>query len=155
MKRMAGGLILLLTVAACSAEDPRPENLISEETYIDLLVELQLIRTLEDRSDEPVPGDSLRQEIFRKYEVDSLQFEESHTYYQQNLEEQKARIGQAIERLRRDRMIRRDSASRQPEESATEPDTAGAAIPVDSSLSDTAIIDTAGADTAAADTSEG
>lgn len=154
MKRMAGGLILLLTVAACSAEDPRPENLIEEETYIDLLVELQLIRTLEDRSDEPVPADSLRQEIFRKYEVDSTQFEESHTWYQQNLEEQKVRIGQAIERLRRDR-IRRDSASRQPAESATEPDTAGAAIPVDTSLSDTSGFDAAEADTAAADTSEG
>lgn len=98
-------LLLSVIVAGCSESPERPEMLIGEETYISLLVELQLVRTYAetDRMDE-AGADSLRHIIFREYGVSDSAFWESHKYYQQFPQEQKKRVEEAIEQLRKDRM---------------------------------------------------
>ncbi|HLR77200.1 MAG TPA: DUF4296 domain-containing protein, partial [Balneolaceae bacterium] len=48
--------------------------------------------------------------IFQKYNVTKKQFEKSHFYYQNQLKTQTARIDKAIDRLREDRTLKKDSA---------------------------------------------
>ncbi|WP_372633710.1 DUF4296 domain-containing protein [Fodinibius sp.] len=100
-------LVILLSAlaAGCSESPEKPEILVDEETYISLLVELQLVRTYSetDRMDEAA-ADSLRDKIFREYGVSDSAFWESHEYYQQFPQAQKKRVEEAIERLRKDRM---------------------------------------------------
>lgn len=97
-------LSLVLSLAAGCSEDPnRPDDLIPEDDYIDLVVELYLINTFsETQLADSISVDSLREVVFEKYEVDSEQFRSSHSYYQDFPEAQKARIDSAIERLRMD-----------------------------------------------------
>lgn len=99
------GLVIILCIAVgCSESPEKPETLVDEETYISLLVELQLVRSYSetDQMDE-AGADSLRNQIFEDYEVSDTAFWESHTYYQQFPKEQKKRIDEAIEQLRIDR----------------------------------------------------
>ncbi len=96
---LSAGLLL-----SCSGSESPPDNLIEEETYIDLLVELQLLETYRSGVPDSVAADTLRAAIFRKHGVQPEAFRRSHRYYRQNLEEQKERIDEAIERLRRDQV---------------------------------------------------
>jgi hypothetical protein len=90
-----------------------PDNLIPEDQYISLLVELQLVRTYEETGKiDSLATDSLRNQIFQKYDVTSSAFQSSHGYYQQFPKKQKQRIDKAIEELRMDR-VQDSSRSRQ------------------------------------------
>lgn len=110
-------IVIVCLFTGCSESPEKPEILIDEETYISLLVELQLVRTYSetDRMDETA-ADSLRNQIFQEYEVPDSVFWESHKYYQQFPGEQKKRIEEAIEQLRKDRMNDPDQAGQQREE---------------------------------------
>ncbi|MDX1671849.1 MAG: DUF4296 domain-containing protein [Balneolaceae bacterium] len=99
--------ILLLSVLAFLAtscgEREKPENLIPEDTYIDILVEIQLAKSYQKSlPPDSIVYDSLNKKILGRYDVTKEQFEYSHQYYQQQLAEQTKRIDEAIERLRKD-----------------------------------------------------
>lgn len=106
-RRFIGFLTMLLLsgTAACTgnvSDDP-PENLIEEDTYINLLIELQLLKSYQ----ESVPPDStdidsLKSLIFDKYNVSELRFRLSHAYYQKQVEEQRQRVVRAIDSLRKE-----------------------------------------------------
>lgn len=105
-------VFLFISLTACSGDSQKPANLIDEEKYTDLLVELQLIRSYSENADtDSTTIDSLTSLVFRKYEVTSESFRESHQYYQQFPEEQKIRTDKAIERLKMDN-VEEDSVPR-------------------------------------------
>jgi len=109
MIREGAVIILLCLFAGCQDSPEKPETLIAEETYISLLVELQLVRTYSETGKLGEAGtDSLRKRVFREYEVSDTAFWDSHKYYQQFPSEQKKRVEKAIEQLRMDRMERPD-----------------------------------------------
>lgn len=84
----------------CDRSTPEPpENLITEDVYIDLVVEMQLIRVWHNTKGDSVNVDSLKQAVFLKYEVSEDQFISSHTFYEQQIKAQKQRLSKAIERL--------------------------------------------------------
>ncbi|SMO56610.1 DUF4296 domain-containing protein [Fodinibius sediminis] len=115
---MACILLMLFLLGACENSPERPEALIEEETYISLLVELQLVRTYSEAGQlDKGAADSIRSRIFREYGVADSVFWQSHTYYQQFPGEQKKRVEKAIEQLRMDRMARPNSRSSQPDSS--------------------------------------
>ncbi|MDX1617827.1 MAG: DUF4296 domain-containing protein [Balneolaceae bacterium] len=96
-------LALLASISACSANDgvTPPENLIGEETYLHLLIELQLLKSYQ----EIVPPDSmnidsLKKVIFNKYDVSEARFRKSHNYYQHQVGRQRQRVVRAIDSLR-------------------------------------------------------
>lgn len=101
----AASLLLFgLWIAGCN-QNESPSAVIEEEKYIDLMVELQLFRAYIQKA--PVDSatvDSLRNEIYSKYNVTPSQFKESHEFYQQQYVEQKERIDKAIEQLRMDQV---------------------------------------------------
>jgi len=97
--------LLLLTVFGCSDHPPKPDQLIKENKYIDLMVELQLIRSYgEINSLDSLTVDSLTDEVFQKYETTDSVFVQTHNYYQQFPEKQQTRIEKAIERLKMDQV---------------------------------------------------
>lgn len=95
-------LLLFVFTLGCEQNSPPPE-LIEEDTYIDLLVELQLLKSYRETvaADSGVV-DSLQQQIYSKYDITKEQFRISHDYYQEQYIEQKKRVDKAIERLRMD-----------------------------------------------------
>lgn len=96
-------LLLAFTAVSCSKQANPPSHLINEDTYIDLLIELHLLRNYQAHSTvDSSTVDSLMKQIFKKYGVTRQQFKKSHDYYQRQLEKQSNRINQAIDRLRKD-----------------------------------------------------
>lgn len=110
-------VLLVFFLAGCSDVPQKPNNLIDEDTYTDLLIELQLIRSYGEHADtDSTTIDSLTTEVFQKYEVTRELFRESHQYYQQFPAEQKMRTEKAIEQLKMDNVeeddIPRDTLSK-------------------------------------------
>ena len=83
---------------ACTAED-KPPNLIEDDVYIDLLVEMQIIKS-HSYIEPGLKVDSLRMEVLDYYGVTKAEFLQSHAFYQSEGEVQVERIEEAIERLR-------------------------------------------------------
>lgn len=98
-------LLLFLSVLGCSDDPSKPEVLIKEDKYIDLMVELQLVRSYgETNSLDSLTVDSLTDEVFQKYETTDSVFVQTHNYYQQFPENQQKRIEKGIERLKMDQV---------------------------------------------------
>ncbi len=96
--------LLGLITSCANNESPRPENLIPEDDYIELLIELQLLESYQESNPEDsakVNTDSLTQLIFDKYKVTRQQFVTSHEYYQREIKPQVDRIASAIDSLRK------------------------------------------------------
>lgn len=97
--------LLLVSLANCSEDSQKPNELIAEDTYIDLLIELQLVRSYgESNYADSLTVDSLATEVFEHYGVSDSAFYQSHQYYQQFPQEQEVRIDEAIERLKMDQV---------------------------------------------------
>ncbi|MEX2604855.1 MAG: DUF4296 domain-containing protein, partial [Gracilimonas sp.] len=80
-------------------ETPKPKNLIDQENYIDLLVEMQYIKTYRDAYPDSVSADSLKNIIYKKYVITESQFLASHEYYQKQVREQLVRVDEVIRRI--------------------------------------------------------
>lgn len=112
MKKCCLLLVLIGLTIACGPKKAPPEHLVQEDTYVDLMVELRLLRTYQEFSSaDSARIDSLIQAVFNKYDVSRQQFKQNHAYYQNHLEEQKKRIDKAIEQLRKDRVYKADSTA--------------------------------------------
>ncbi len=104
-------IVLLLLLSGCGDSD-RPGNLIEEDTYINLLVELQLVKShIQSSKIKPGVADSLERVIYDKYDITRDQFLQSHHYYQKQSTEQKKRLDEAIERLKMDKVRKQNSDS--------------------------------------------
>jgi hypothetical protein len=120
--RLFFGLILMcILLAGCNHYNKRPKHLIPDSTYINLLVELQLLKSYQQaQRPDSVTVDSLRKAIFKKYGTNERRFKKSHTYYRRHVKQQNERIKKAIKRLQQDRVIHKDTLAKK--------DTAGAAV---------------------------
>lgn len=99
----------IFILASCSDDHQKPDNLIDEDTYTDLMIELQLIRSYgENAETDSTTIDSLTSGVFQKYDVSAEAFLESHEYYEHFPEQQKARTEEAIERLKMDQVENTD-----------------------------------------------
>ncbi len=87
--RIAGYIVILLLVGACQEviRPEKPKNLLSKEKMIEILVESYTgnsARSIDNRKlrDAGVQLDSI---LYKKFDVDSLTFAESHVYYSSQL----------------------------------------------------------------------
>jgi hypothetical protein len=113
MRLFLAVLACTLFMSSCFNQDDRPADLLPEGTYIDLMVELQLLQSYQERQrPDSTKADSLRQAIFEKYGASEEHFSESHRYYQEDVEAQRERISQAIEKLRKDRISAADTTEK-------------------------------------------
>jgi hypothetical protein len=93
----AGLIVTALMMVSCSEQ--KPDDLIGKEDFVNLLVEFELLRTLQ-RTD----GDSLRTAEFARavldhYGITSEQFERSNEYYLTDTEVYRNLYREAIEQL--------------------------------------------------------
>ena len=93
--------LALLFVVSClrQEETSKPDNLISEQNYIDLLVEMQHITTYRDARPNTVNADSLKSLVYDKFGITEEQFLASHQYYQKQVNRQIARVNEALRQM--------------------------------------------------------
>ncbi|MFD2532793.1 DUF4296 domain-containing protein [Gracilimonas halophila] len=95
------GLVFFISYSCVGPEEiPKPKNLLPEDTYIDLLVEVQHVITYKNAYPDSVNSDSLTSLVYDKYQVTEEEFLSSHEYYQKQVKEQVERIDEALLRLR-------------------------------------------------------
>lgn len=100
-------IIFLLVLSSCNQSPQKPDPLIPEKKYVNLLVELQLVRSYSKvAGKDSLSTDSLAQQVFNEYGISRQVFEENHTYYQKFPKQQKERINRAIELLKMDKVER-------------------------------------------------
>lgn len=100
-------LVILLLLSSCQEDirTPPPENLLDEQTYIDLLIEFQLIDAYYNRfrsAQDTLPDmATMRNDVLDRYDTNWSQFKRSHDYYKTQPGEQLNRIDKTIEELRK------------------------------------------------------
>ena|SRR5699024_7975533 len=110
MRFLTGLLLFGICLSGCQKYNKKPSDLLSKDTYINLFIELQLLKSYQiEQSPDSMTVDSLQKVIFKKYGATKKQFEKSHTYYQHNVKTQNKRIQEAIDRLNEDRIDKPDS----------------------------------------------
>ncbi len=92
------GFLVMASVSLTGCES-QPEDLIDEDTYIDLLVEFELINSLHSESGDTDTVLRATDEVFRTYEITEEQFLRSHEFYQTDVENQVLRHRTAVERV--------------------------------------------------------
>lgn len=103
---MALSAVLIFIVSCTNSESPKPpKELLDESTYIDLLIEFQLVDSYYNRytsRQDTLPDPSvMKQEILQKYDITWERFKKSHDHYKQHPEAQRQRIEKAIEEIRK------------------------------------------------------
>ncbi|MFV1884388.1 MAG: DUF4296 domain-containing protein [Balneola sp.] len=103
--------VFLFSFFGCVDEEivPKPDNLIDEETYVKLMVEIQLLDAWIFTSDKISNPDSIKQELFRYYNTTEESFYLSNAYYQSNPEDHVARIDSALKLLEREQQLNQSS----------------------------------------------
>ncbi len=104
MKRKLWILGLILGVMGCNnLPIEKPDNLIAEDKMTDILYDLTLLDAIKSQN----PYDTINQSIkprafiYKKYNVDSLQFVKSNQYYISQIEIYKKMYDQINERLQK------------------------------------------------------
>lgn len=94
-------ILILAVISGCSGQltPEKPDNLIPEDRYIDLLVEMQNIQSYRNAEPDSVNADSLKMLVFKSYNVSDSQFLASHKYYQLQPDIHLAQIDSVLERL--------------------------------------------------------
>lgn len=102
MKKMISILAILLLSGCGDSAVEKPENLIDEDTMVDIFYDLSLLDAIKSHN----PG-KLQQAkdpnlyIYKKYRIDSLQFAQSNRYYASDIKTYKKmyqRVGRRLER---------------------------------------------------------
>lgn len=94
-------LAILILISGCLGpeEIPKPQNLIDENNYVDLMVELQHLKTYQNAYPDSVNTDSIKTIIYERFGVNEEQFLSSHAYYQKHTREQISRVNEVLERM--------------------------------------------------------
>lgn len=80
-----------------------PEDLISENRYIEIFSQLVVINQITDEQLGDVSRDSLITQVFEKQGVSQDQFNRSHQYYQRQPDRQLQRVKRVEEKLKNER----------------------------------------------------
>lgn len=103
--------VLIFSLFGCGDKEavPKPDNLIDEETYVKLMVELQLLDAWIFTSEEISDPDSIKLELFKYYNTTEESFGLSNAYYQSKPEEHVARIDSALKLLEKEQQLNQSS----------------------------------------------
>lgn len=102
MKRLFFYLIVP-AVALFSCSTSIPDNLLDEDTYINIFLELAILDQYDPLLLEREARDELQEEIFERYGITYEDFRVSHNYYEQSIQDQIQRTDRASQLLRAER----------------------------------------------------
>lgn len=99
-------ILIVVVVTGCSGQHKpeKPKNLIPEDTYIDLLIEMQNIQSYRNADPDSVNADSLKSLVLNHYNVSDSQFLSTHKYYQMQPDRHLIQIDSVISRLDREEL---------------------------------------------------
>jgi hypothetical protein len=93
-------IIVVALLSACNGESElKPDDLIPEETYIHLLIELEMAHSFKVLPEDSVYVVRLLDGVFDHYGITLEQFEKSHQWYERDTHEQLRRYRRAIDKL--------------------------------------------------------
>ena len=93
-------VILVFQFGCTGQNDPdKPNDLIPEDQYIDLLIEMQHIQSYRNAEPDSVNADSLKAKVFESYSVTDSQFLATHKYYQLQPDHHLRQIDSVLKRL--------------------------------------------------------
>ncbi len=114
-------ILAVLVLAACSGSVKKPDNLVSEQTMVDVFYDLAVIDAM--RSQQPARvnfAPNLQQYVYEKYDIDSLQFAESNRYYAADVERYRNMVQQVAKKLRDEQKALEDKTGVAPEADSAE-----------------------------------
>ncbi len=88
---------LLLAVYGCGPS--QPNDLIDEDTYIDILTEMYLLASIKNIHQDDDLYRKGQDTVLSHYDITTDQFERSHSFYFQDIEAQQGRFRRVRERL--------------------------------------------------------
>ena len=99
-------ILIVMVLTGCSGQHKpeKPKDLIPEDTYIDLLVEMQNIESYRNAEPDSVNADSLKTAVLNRYSVSDSQFLATHKYYQMQPDRHLVQIDSVISRLDREEL---------------------------------------------------
>ncbi|WP_046756322.1 DUF4296 domain-containing protein [Kordia jejudonensis] len=135
-KYIACILIVLFTVISCKREVvPKPDNLLSKEKMAAVLYDISLINAMKGVDKKSVEATNIHFDtyIYKKHNIDSIQFSESNNYYATSPLEYDAIYALVNERFAKERSLveaemkkeqkRRDSLQKAKKEALKKADT--------------------------------
>ncbi|MDT0675137.1 DUF4296 domain-containing protein [Autumnicola musiva] len=109
-KKLSVLFISLLLISACQdiERTERPDNLIGEDKMVDVLTELSILQSARNLNRNIIEEAGIQPEnyIYKKYNIDSLQFQESNDYYSENFTIYEGIFQRVKERLEKIKTIR-------------------------------------------------
>ena len=85
LKRLLAYFVIVVMATACYKYDKpkKPENLISKDKMIDIIIDVRLLSSANGQNKTTLEKNNLQAEayIYKKYNIDSLQFALSNNYY--------------------------------------------------------------------------
>jgi hypothetical protein len=90
-------IVTVLLVMSCS--EPKPDDLIGKEDFISLLVEFELLRTLQRTEGDSLRTAEITHAVLNRYGITFEQFERSNNYYLSDSEEYRHLYREAVEQL--------------------------------------------------------
>ncbi|MDZ7807872.1 MAG: DUF4296 domain-containing protein [Gracilimonas sp.] len=92
-------MVVMLTGCSGHRKPKKPQNLIPEDQYIDLLVEMQHIQSYRNAEPDSINADSLKATALSNYSVTDSQFLATHKYYQMQPNRHLEQIDSVLNRL--------------------------------------------------------
>lgn len=102
MKRTIVLLVITILFLGCSKEkDLKPENLIPQDQMEEILYDLSLFQAIRNTNYTLYQSENmeLEQYIYKKYNIDSLQFAQSHKYYIADVEQYEQMLDRLLQRI--------------------------------------------------------
>ncbi len=101
MKRLFTYFTIGLLVWSCTETKPKPNDLISEKKMEDILYDLTLFQSIKSTNYTLYEQNNIQPDvyIYEKYEIDSLQFSNSHKYYISDSENYEKMLVRIIDRV--------------------------------------------------------
>ncbi|MDG5765938.1 DUF4296 domain-containing protein [Balneolales bacterium ANBcel1] len=99
--RYAPALLLVLMLLFSGCESPPPDDLISEDEYINILAEMHLLAAIKNLDGDDKRYRKGQQAVLAHYAITPEQLERSHDFYYRDVDAQQRRFVKARERLNR------------------------------------------------------
>ncbi len=94
-------LIIIVSVSCEKSSIVKPDNLISEDTMVDIIYDLALLEAIKGQNPGSLQTNGINPNnyIYKKYKIDSLQFAKSDQYYATDVKNYKKLYERVTKRL--------------------------------------------------------
>jgi uncharacterized protein DUF4296/putative VirB-like lipoprotein len=122
MKKIIFFLSAMLVLASCKNElVARPEKLIAEDKMVEIIYDLAILEAMRSQHQQGQPDFAInpKKYIYKKYEIDSIQFAQSNHYYASDMGNYKKMYDKVAKRIEAEQVQAdaraKASLSKQPE----------------------------------------